>query len=184
MKSERGFTLVELMIYSMLSVIVLVIVGGILINSLTAERIVRSATEASTAGQLVAQSIGHGVRNASAITLSAPTPDTQLLMVRTVGPGATAEWLCQAWYFGASEVRTTTSSVGIPPPAASGAGDWTLLGDGMQPASPAPVFTVTDRRVDLNFEVSTGGGPPVLISTSAVSRQPIPATGVESQPCF
>ena len=184
MKSERGFTLVELLIYSMLSVIVLGIVGGLLINSLTAERIVRSAAEASTAGQLVAQSIGHGVRNASAITLSAPTPDTQLLMVRTVGPGPTAEWLCQAWYIGANEVRTKTSSAVIPPPSASDAADWTMLGDGMQPASSAPFLTLTDRRVDLKFEVNTGDALPVLISTSTVSRQPVPATGVESQPCF
>ena len=189
MKNERGFTLVELLIYSMLAILVLAIVGSILINSLRAERTVRDANEATSVGQLLAQSVTTGVRNASAITLSAPEPNTQLLMVRTVTAGEVAEWSCQAWYFGAGEVRTTRSSTAIPAPTAASAADWTLLVEGIEPG---PIFAYVNdpadpqdgRRVDLDVQVSVGDGVPVLITTSALSRQPVPSTGVVSAPCF
>lgn len=184
MNEERGFTLVELLIYSVLSVIVLLIVGGFLINSLSAERTVRDLTTASSSGQLVAQSISSGVRDASALMVTAPSAGTELLVVRTMGTADVPDWTCQAWYYGAGEIRTRTSSGAIPIPDATTVTDWTLIGEWIQPASSDPVFTLIGNRVDLNLEVTTGDGQPVLISTSAVSRQPIPATGVISAPCF
>ena len=189
MRNERGITLVELLIYSMLAILVLAIVGSILINSLRAERTVRDANEATTVGQLLAQSVTTGVRNASAITLSAPEPDTQLLVVRTVTAGDIAEWSCQAWYVGAGEVRTTRSSAAIPTPTAASVADWTLLGGGIEPGlifayENDPADPQDGRRVDLDAQVSVEDGLPVLITTSALSRQPIPSTGVVSAPCF
>lgn len=182
MKSERGLGLIELIIYSMLSVIVLGIVGGILINSLTAERTVRDSAQASNTGQLVARSVSQGIRNASSIQLVVPTAGEQLLKARTVDAGANPVWRCQAWYFGNGEVRVTTSSTTIPTPTALQLATWTLLADGIQATSgTTPVFTLDGRRVDLALEVSTNGGPSVLISTSALSRQPVPIAA-ESEP--
>ncbi|WP_150307837.1 hypothetical protein [Planctomonas psychrotolerans] len=183
---ERGFTLVELLIYSMLSIVVLLIVGGILINSLRAEQLVRTSTDATSTGQLVSQSVTTGVRNASAIAWSEPAPGTELLLVRTVGSGATETWSCQAWHFGGGEVRTTRSTSLIPTPTAAALSGWTLLVDGAAPSAGSPVFDLdaTERRVDLTVEVAAGTGKPVLIKTSALSRQPVSPTGAESAPCF
>ena len=175
MKTERGFTLIELLIASMLSVMVLIFVGSFLINSLTTERTVRDATTASNAGQLVAQSVTKGVRNARAISPIA-SAGTDMISVRAVSSGSTATLYCQAWFYSNGEVRTTTSSSAIAVPNPDEFSTWTLLGEGISPDLTFPVFAVTDRSVDLRFEISTGEGQPVLISTTAVSRQPEPPT--------
>ncbi|SFN93042.1 PilW family protein [Mycetocola miduiensis] len=184
MKTERGFTLIELLVYMMLATVVLLIVGGILINSLKAEQTVRKSVEGADTGQLISQSVTKAVRNASAIRLTAPAADSQLLTVRTTD--AASEWVCRAWYYGSGEVRMTTSATAIATPTESEARSWTLLGDDVREVAGVPVFTLTgaDRQVDLTLEAETGAGRPVLISTSAFSRQPVPATGVETAPCF
>lgn len=182
--SETGMTLVELLIYMVLAVVVLLIVGGVLINSLNTQRTVRDATQASNTGQLVSLSVGQGVRNASAIWHSAAGVEPELLIVRTAGSGATPTWSCQAWSFDNGEVRTRTSAGLIPTTAASIA-TWTLLGSGMKAVSASPVFSQTGRSVALLLDVDTGKGQPIRISTSSISRQPVPATGAEvSLPCF
>jgi hypothetical protein len=177
-----GFSLVELLIYSVLSVVVLFIVGGILINSLTVARSVREASEASNAGQLVATSVGHGVRNANEIWQSAPGIVPQILMVRTVGSEDTPNWRCQAWSYDSGEIRTTASAAAISTVQTSDSVEsWMLLAEGVQPlivaAVPAPVFTVAGQRVNLALDMSTGEGQPVLISTSSVSRHPFEPIG-------
>ncbi|TFD66589.1 prepilin-type N-terminal cleavage/methylation domain-containing protein [Cryobacterium gelidum] len=180
--TEAGFTLVELLIYSVLSVVVLLIVGGILINSLRVERSVREASQASSAGQLVASSVSLGVRNASGIWQSAPGVVPQILMVRTVGSAETPNWRCQAWSYDNGEVRTKYSTGAISMiQTSTSVKSWMILAEGAQPlivaAVPAPVFTVAGRRVDLALDMSTGAGRPVLISTSSVSRQPTTSIG-------
>ncbi|WP_160141067.1 PilW family protein [Cryobacterium shii] len=185
---NAGFTLIELLIYMVLAVIVLLIVGGLLINSLATERTVSDATQASNSGQLVSRSVGQGVRNASAIWTSPLNAIPELLIVRTAGSGAEQTWRCQAWSYKDGQVRTTTSA-GIIPTAAGDIATWTLLGDGMAPVSGSPVFRknpLNGRRVDLGLDVSTGPGKkPVRISTSSTSRQPLPASGPDvSLPCF
>ncbi|WP_411720739.1 PilW family protein [Mycetocola sp.] len=184
MRTERGFTLIELLVYMMLATVVLLIVGGILINSLKAEQTVRNSVEGADTGQLISQSVTKAVRNASAIRLTAPATDSQLLTARTTD--ATTGSVCRAWYYGAGEVRMTTSATAIPTPTATEARTWTLLGENIRQVAGAPVFALTgaDRQVDLTLEAATGNGRPILIKTSAFSRQPVPATGVETAPCF
>ncbi|MDJ0325036.1 hypothetical protein QMG61_14820 [Cryobacterium sp. PH31-AA6] len=184
-------TLIELLVYMVLAVVVLLIVGGLLINSLTTQRTVRNATQASNAGQLVAQSVAQGVRNASALKVTAPIFGGELLTVLTASMTTPQTWSCQAWYFGSGEVRTKTSSTLIPTTAASVA-NWTLLGTGMQSVSGGAVFTstplVNPRSVILNLDVSTVNGKPVRINSSSTSLQPlpvpVPVTGLVGLPCF
>ena len=45
--SDDGFTLIELLVYIVLSVVVLLIVGGIFLNSVNAERTVRGVNSAT-----------------------------------------------------------------------------------------------------------------------------------------
>jgi type II secretory pathway pseudopilin PulG len=188
---DAGMTLVELLVYMVLAVVVLLIVGGLLINSLSSERTVRNATQASNTGQLVAQSVAQGVRNASALKVTIPSFGGELLTVRTASMTNPQIWSCQAWYFGAGEVRTTKSTALIITTAATIA-NWTLLGTGMQSVSGGPVFTstpsVNPRGVILNFDVSTVNGRPVRISSASTSLQPlpvpVPVTGLVGLPCF
>jgi type II secretory pathway pseudopilin PulG len=177
MKSERGFTMIELIIASMLSVLVLVVVGGMLINSLSSQRVVLDATQASNTVQFAAKSVTRSVRNASDLRLTAPVAGEQLLEVRTAGTSADAGvFRCQAWYYSAGELRMTSSNSAIAAPTPAQLATWTLIGSGIQQVAGAPVFALTGRQVDIKIDASAGDGAPVLVSTTAVSRQPVPTT--------
>ncbi|WP_168626189.1 MULTISPECIES: type II secretion system protein J [unclassified Cryobacterium] len=186
MRDERGITLVELIIYAMLSVLILSIVGGMLVNSLTAERIVRDSSQASNTGQLVAQSVTRGVRMASKLEVSTPTPDSVVMRALIVDDAlaspATAH--CEAWYFGNGELRTTRSPSAIPIPGShADAEGWTLLATGVAEVGARPAFSVTGLSANLALELDTGDSSPLLIETSAVSRQQAPPTEVATL-CF
>lgn len=182
-ETDEGFTLIELVIYVSLSVVVLLIVGGIFINSLNAERSVRGVNDATNQGQLVAQSVTNGVRNSSDILLTVPVTGAQLLMTRSVGSAATPVWNCSAWYFANGEIRTKQSSSAIAVPTAAQLATWTLLNPSVKVNGSNPVFLKTGRRIDLTFESKNGTSKAILIKTSATSRQPPPA-GADSPICF
>ena len=164
-------------------VVVLLIVGGMLINSLTAERTVRDATQASNAGQLVAASVGQGVRNAQAIWKTEPVNigDPELLFVSTIDTQSTADPYCQAWSFQDGQIRTTTSGSAIATDSESVA-NWTLLSDGVAQVPGLSVFAETASRVTLNLDVESAEGQSVRITTSFTSRLLV-AVPEDSAPC-
>lgn len=113
---ESGFTLIELMIASLIGVLVLLTAGAILTSMLKAQNQVDGLTTAATAGQLVSRSVEEGVRNAAgpigstdpvqAVGIKAePVTDTttrsQLLRARvaTGTDDGTVTWQCDAWYY-------------------------------------------------------------------------------------
>ena len=181
--SDDGFTLIELLIYIVLSVVVLLIVGGIFLNSVNAERTVRGVNSATNNGQVVAKSLTNGVRNSSNIQLTAPTASTQLLMTRSVGSAATPVWTCNAWHFGNGEIRWKQSTTAITAPTAAQLATWTVLNADMKLSGATPVFALTARRIDLTFQSKNGTSKAVLVKTSAASRQPPPA-GSDNPICF
>lgn len=187
---DRGFTLVEMLIASGLSIIVLVIAGGILVSGLRTQEIARSVTDAANTAQQIVRSVQAGVKNASAITvISNAVTGTQLLLVRTIGsdPNSTAA-SCQAWYYtptngGAVYTKKTTPASAITLPAGGPQGVWTIIGTGVSPADPATgkVFNApSGGRVELRFDVAAGAHPYVLINTMTYTPQ---STAV-STPCF
>lgn len=189
-KDQRGFTLVELMISTGLTVIVLVIAGGVLISGLRTQEIARSVTNAANTAQQIVHSVQTGVKNASAITVNSdPVTGTQLLLVRTVSsdPASTAP-SCQAWYYtpangGAVYTKKTTPATAITLPTGGPQGIWTILGSGVSPADPitGKVFNAPNGgRVELKFDVAAGSHPYVLINTMTYNSQ---STSVSS-PCF
>ena len=182
-ESDDGFTLIELLVYIVLSVVVLLIVGGIFLNSVNAERTVRGVNSATNSGQIAAQSVTNGVRNSSDIKLTAPAAGTQLLMTRSVGSAATPIWTCNAWYVGSGEIRWKQSSTAISAPTAAELATWTVLNADIKPAGSTPVFALIARRIDLTFESKNGTSKAVLVATSAASRQPPPA-GADNPICF
>jgi type II secretory pathway pseudopilin PulG len=189
-RDERGFTLVELMISTGLTIIVLVITGGILISGLRTQEIARTVTNAANTAQQIVHSVQAGVKNASAITVNSdPVTGTQLLLVRTTSsdPNSTAP-SCQAWYYtpsngGAVYTKKTTPATAITLPTGGPQGVWTILGTGVSPADPitGKVFNAPNGgRVELKFDVAAGTHPYVLINTMTYNSQ----SSSVSAPCF
>jgi type II secretory pathway pseudopilin PulG len=185
-RGEAGMTLIELLVYMVLSVVVLLIVGGFLVNSLTTSRNVRSVTQATTAAQLISTSVQSGVRNASGIKLVSESADgSQLVVARTATRAAAVSWICQAWYFSAADkaiyTKTAAATGALVLPASGAAGSWTLLSDGVAPMDAATsVFHVTSYSVGLSFGVEASDRAPVRIDTTAFLR----TTDPEGAPCF
>lgn len=187
---DRGFTLIEMLVASALSIIVLAIGGGVLVGGLRAQESARTVTDAANIAQQIVRSIQAGVRNASAITvISDAVAGTQLLLARTIGsdPNSTVA-SCQAWYYtplngGAVYTRRTTPASVISLPSGGPQGLWTIIGSGVSPADPATgkVFNApSGGRIELNFSVAAGTQPYVLIDTMTYAAR---STTV-SAPCF
>lgn len=187
---DRGFTLIEMLVASVLSIIVLTIGGGVLVGGLRAQESARTVTDAANIAQQIVRSIQAGVRNASAITvISDAVAGTQLLLARTIGsdPNSTVA-SCQAWYYtplngGTVYTRRTTPASVISLPSGGPQGLWTIIGSGVSPADPATgkVFNApSGGRIELNFSVAAGTQPYVLIDTMTYAAR---STTV-SAPCF
>ena len=186
---QAGITLVELMIYALLSLIVLAIVGGVLASGLRTQAAVQTVTDAATTAQQIVSSIQSGVRNSSAISVvSPPTAGSQMLIARVVGtdPSSTAA-TCQAWYYtpsngGAVYTKKTSPAAVIAAPSSSPPAGWSLLGVGVTPsASAGAVFAApAGLRVDLTFNVAAASQPYVSMLTTIYT----PQTTTVSSPCY
>ncbi len=170
---DNGFTLVELLVYSLLFSLVIMVVGGMIFSAVTASKSVVSMTETSTAGQLVARSVVTGIRNSSDFRLTNPVGNDQLLVARRASPGATLDWVCYAWYYSAADsgsVWVTSSPLAILPPTAAELSTWTLLTEGVTPVTGTGIFSALNERLSLSIHGLDGIHPPVDITTSATSR--------------
>ena len=179
--NEAGFTLVELLVYSLLLVIVLSIVGSLVFNTMSVNRDVRNGTQAASLGQLVATSVNNSVRQASWVSVT-DLANGQYLAVRTATGGAALGWTCRSWYFdstGAGALYTTTSATKITQPASTPT-TWTLLGTGLAAPSGGKVFTKSGTGLVLDLRVAVTNRAPVLIQSTTQSRQ----SATESAPCL
>lgn len=179
--SEAGFTLIELMVGALLTVLVLSLVGGIVLSSTRSEGIVRSVAQATEAGQLVTSSVQNGIRN-SALSLNSsvpfklttPTGSDQLLVALVVSNGATATASCAAWYYSATagEVRYTTSNTAIAAPSSTALATWTLLSTGVAPIPPSTTIfsTPSTYKLNLTFQAAAGDASPIPFQSSITSR--------------
>ena len=180
--AEGGFTLVELLIYSLLTVLVLFIAGGILMNGFTGERVVRGLTEAANSAQVTVESIERGVRNAEGLRISTPSGTDQMLVVRTAVPTGSYSVECVAWYYSVADrtIRTTTAATTISAaPTTTERASWTLLADGVGPVASEPVFSQNGNTVEFQFQVDAGDNAPIKIHSSSNSR----AEALEASPC-
>lgn len=110
--SEAGFTLVEMIIASVLGVLILTVGASILLSMFRTQHSVSDFADATTTGQLISRSVEEGVRNA-AHGPSAAAGDTgikasdfvagvgQLLRARVAMGTQNGEvtWQCEAWYY-------------------------------------------------------------------------------------
>ena len=176
-RREAGFTLVELIVYVSLSVLVVSLAGGFLLNAAQAQRNVTVATEGANTAQLIVESIKHDVRNATELAVSG-----NLLVVRTAGMDDTLALTCRAWYFDSDTFYTVTTGnarVSAPSPAALDA--WSVEGQGLSPINAAEssvVFAREGATVELSFSVDAGTS--TVVQTAVTPRAPLEMEGT----CF
>ncbi|GAA4177738.1 type II secretion system protein [Gryllotalpicola koreensis] len=187
--TEDGFTLVELLIYTMLLAIVLVIVGGFMFNSISSSNTIRTTSQASTEGQLIASSLQAGIENATAVTGTDYPDGSALVMARVATRGATLDWQCEAWYYSAADkaVYTTTThpAVAITLPTGGPKGSWSLLGDGIVPVTDGTgplALHGTSYSASLDIDLPVTKSQPVHIEMTAYMRTD--PSELVSAPCF
>ena len=184
-RSEAGYTLVELLIYSSLLVLILTVVGGMFINTLASEQRVLDSADANTVSQLISDSVHSGVRNATALSLTQyPDTDNQLLVLKTSDSRSesAADRICQAWYYTESNggaMYFKRFSAGVTVLTALTVSDemdgWMLMGQGLALLSEQPIFATNSSvgpvNIALNFTINKGTtSSPVSISTTVMSR--------------
>ena len=184
MRDDRaGFTLIELVVSMSLMVVVSVVIGSILITTLNSESTVRTSTQATSQGQLIAQSIDKGVRNASWISNPVAQDGSYFLTVHTATGGATVSWECRAWFLtiaGGGAAYTRTSTAAIARPTAGDLSGWTLLATGLQAdGTTAMLKRTTDNEVIITFQMDAGDAQNIRVQTSSLSRQ----INTGSSPC-
>lgn len=181
---DDGLTLVELLVYSLLLVGVFLIVGTIMISSLSIEQMVRTSTQTASNAQLAASSIESGVRNGTDFAVE-NVGDDRVLLVRTAGsdPGAVT-WHCAAWYFSESTgtIRYTRSSSDSAPVVVPGSEpvDWTLLASGIEAVETREVFSFDGATLTIEFQGTSESMQPVLVKSSSALR----AGAQEKASCF
>ena len=163
--AEAGFTLVELIIYISLSVVILSLVGGFLLNGVRADRDVKSAAQAANSAQLIAESIKRDVRNATRVEVV----NENTLVLRTAGVNDPSALSCRSWYFDSGSQAIYSANVGV---ATSPTIDrpWIMQGEGISEIDAAPVFTRDHDSVRLSFTVN--GATAVHVQTTVTPRAP------------
>ena len=172
---DSGFTLPELVMYSLLLTVVLAAAAGIMMSGTIAERTVRTVFGASTEGQLAADSIETGIRNSAGFTITAPTATSQLVVARVAQGAETLDWNCAAWYFSSTvdggSIWYKTQDGPISTSAVPNLSTWTLLVEGVTPATGTAIFaSAGDFQLNFAFDVAAGDDPPASIASSSISR--------------
>ena len=177
--------LIELIVYSALTIVVLSVVGGILVTILTVQRnVVNGATTAEQA-QLIAETVESGVRNATAIKIENFSSGDQMVTARSAKTGSTITWSCLAWYFSADSIhegniRYFRSSTAIATPNSGELASWTLLGEGISQVSSTPIFSIAGTSLSLQFSEQVESDPAVTINSTTYVR----GGPWKSDPCF
>lgn len=167
---DAGITLIEVILYVLLSSLILIPVTMILITSVTTQRDVASVTEATSRGQSMGAVIERAVRNGLAVDVSA---DGTQLKVRTSLEGSLA---CQAFLLTDGQARVTQTPTLIPADATTWS-DWEkgIARDGM-----TPYFVATGTNVVYAFAIATDSAPVRIVGEAAPRTV---ASGV-SAPCW
>ncbi|HCG00691.1 MAG TPA: hypothetical protein DEV93_09125 [Chloroflexi bacterium] len=172
-KPEQGFTMIELLVYSLLLVLVIGIAGGMLISVMVNSKSADAVSKDTSAAQLTVDSIDSSIRNSSDFQLTVPSGTDQLLIARTASTSGSLTWNCVGWYYSASgtgSIRSWRSSMAIVAPTSTQLASWTLLAKGITPLTGTTVFSATPKRLTVSFKAGTGKQVPVGITSAAVSR--------------
>jgi|GEM_PF-2770374 len=183
---EDGFTMSELVVYSLILALVLGTVGAIMISMQRVERDVRLSTGAATQAQFAADNIADGIRNSRSfdVVISGLAEEGDaMLMASTANRSSDVVWECSVWYYSALEhtIRSHTSGDTIPnPPSSSAILGWTLLAEDVNLSDSSDIFSRSGSQVLIQFETVVNDNTAAVITSSATSR----AGEWVSSPCF
>ena len=178
---DDGFTLVELIVYSALSLIVLAIIGGLFFQTFNVQSRVGTSTASTTNGQQALSTIAKTVRNSTSVTVTS-SPSGSLIVTKTTNSAGTVTCGYKAYYFayaGSGTIYYKSSTSVIAEPAAAALPSWKKILSGVtKPATQAP-FTAVSTAVTMHFFVKVGITSPVELNSTVVSR----ATYLEASQC-
>ena len=183
---DGGFTLVELLLASMITVLALSIVTAIFVSTIKAQQAVDSVATSASKAQLAASNIDNRIRNSSEFAVSTPSGTTdQLLVTRSASAGSTLSWTCYGWYYSSASggsLRMTSTAAGtkIVAPTTSQLSAWTLLVSGIAPTSGSTIFSASGTQLSVGFKATAGSSDPTGIQFTTSKM-----TGVaETQTCY
>lgn len=182
---DAGMTLVELMVYSVILLVVLLIVGSLLVNGLRAHATVRDRSQASDAVQNAFGAVERAVRNAGGGYVK---DSGRLLVVRERVASSASDadrWRCVGFYLDetSGDLRRVVDATGSQTSAALAAsvpstvaGAWpVLVADataitGRRAFGPADGPLDENKTVDLALRALAGRQKPVELVSSVALR--------------
>lgn len=186
---DEGFTLVELIVYSVILLIVMGIAATLFIRTLTAQRDTIAIAEANNLAQVTFKEIEADLRNAITAEIAADG-DLLVLKTRIATASDTDSWRCIGYYLsgGTGELRRNMSTSGAETIAAldaaaagttgSATSDWTIVRDGFSTGGAARAFGTTDgivqvsRLVRMTLSVDTQNEHKPVTFTQNVALRP------------
>lgn len=169
-RRDSGVTLIELIIYVLLTGLVLLTTATILINSWTTQQNVTSVTEATARGQSMSSTIERAIRNALSFAISS---DGTTLRVRTSLSGSLE---CQGFQLlPTGQARLTQSPSALP-----ASSTWTPWHEGVAQDGLIKFFAADGQDVTYTFEIATDSAPVRFVGVVSTRSTP---TGVTA-PCW
>jgi type II secretory pathway pseudopilin PulG len=164
--TDGGFTLVELLVASMISIIVLGLVGSLFLKTMETQRSVEDAADTTNDAKVVFDDLQSSVRlavevdvrTAAAMTTEPADGKGDVLVLKSrLNEGVVTSrttWRCVAWYVAPD--RTLHRLVVSPPPAsgtepmrASAPATWPVVARDVTVVSGQSAFTALDPNVDV-----------------------------------
>jgi len=183
---ESGFTLLELVVSAVMSIIALTIIGSLFFNTFTVQNRVTNNTSRTSAGQQVISEIEKNLRSTSVLTLASDS-DGSLLLAQTTNAAGVTSCGYRAYYFayaspGAIYTKTSTSTI-TKPNAAALKSSWKLMIDKVgRYGSEVPFVLGTGASagvVTIHFSITVPKARSIELRSSAVSR----LTKLETSQC-
>jgi type II secretory pathway pseudopilin PulG len=180
-KDQQGFSLIELIVYTLISSMLLTVVASVFISLYSVQEDVLQSGKSAGELQLVAASINYGVRNSTAVSLS-ETAAGQLLLAETLTGADEAGTVCQAWWFDGEGMSMYASSGPTREslPTTSSTSGWMLLSDSIDALEEAPLFAQIGNTVEFSMKSTNAQG----IVTEIRSRISGRGQYSESSTCF
>lgn len=167
---DDGVTLIELIVYVVITSVLLLAMTAILSNSLTTQRNVTSVSDATNRGQVMTSTVERAMRNAIAFDVS---PDGTTLRVRTSLAGGLT---CQGFLLSAGQSRMSLTSSTLSADSST----WAAWQPGVAQRGSTPFFNDVGTTVTYTFDIQTNSAP-VRFTGEAFARSA--ATGVTA-PCW
>ncbi len=159
---DAGMTLVELIMYIMLSALFLGLLATLFATTLTAGQQTRNRDTATGTAQVVSESLQTSVRNAALVRVDGA-------QLRAVVATGASQWECRAWVLQSGELRYRASAAAIPVGTATTG--WAVLATGVvgTKAAGSPFVLSSTDSVSIGYRVTVGEAS-VNITSAATAQ--------------